>query len=355
MPDDAYTLLRQFLDQFPLGFPKTASGVEMKILKKLFSEEEARIVVLLTPFPENVQSITKRTGMEVEYLGQMLERMSMKGLIFRSKRQGETLYNAVPFMVGIYEYSVNKLDDELAVLYKEYYETAYQKEMGASNVPGFKSVPVGKNISTDISVLPYQFIEDEIRAATSISVAPCICRKEACINGEGCSHELETCLSFGAAAEYYIETGIGRRIDTSEALDILNRADESGLVHACTNVKHLSNICNCCPCCCASLKGIAGKGLLREKFFNPLYEPIIDAASCTSCETCIDRCPVAAIKITDLPAINRDKCLGCGLCATACPLGSISMIPRKDRHEPYNRMIELGVAILAKKHESEVT
>lgn len=355
MSDDAYTLLRQFLDQFPLGFPATASGVEMKILKKLFSEEEARVAVLLTPFPENVQSIAKRTGMEADYLGKTLERMSLKGLVFRSKRQGETLYNTAPFMVGIYEYSVGKLDSELAALYKEYYETAYQKEMGASNVPGFKAVPVGKNISPDISVLPYQFIEDEIRAATSIAVAPCICRKEARINGEGCKHELETCLSFGAAAEYYIENGIGRRIDTNEALNILKCADEAGLVHACTNVKHLANICNCCPCCCASLKGIAGKGLLREKFFNPLYEPIIDATSCTSCSTCIDRCPVAAIEIADLPAINRDRCLGCGLCATACPSASISMIPREDRHEPYNRMIELGFAILTKKHEGGIT
>ena len=350
MPDDVYTSLRQFLDQFPLGFPATTSGVEIKILRKLFSEEEARIAVLLSPFPENVKDISKRAGLEAEYLEKMLEHMSLKGLIFRSKRQGETLYNAAPFMIGIYEYSVGKLDEELAALYKEYYDTAYQKEMGESNVPGFKAVPVGENISPDTAVLPYQFIEDEIRAATSIAVAPCICRKEARINGVGCKHELETCLSFGVAAEYYIENGIGRRINAGEALEIIKRADEAGLVHACANVKHLANICNCCPCCCASLKGIAGKGLLREKFFNPLYEPVIDTESCTSCSMCMDRCPVAAIKIEDVPAVNRDKCLGCGLCATACPLGLISMIPREDRHEPYNRMIELGLAILTKKN-----
>ena len=355
MADDAYTLLRQYLDRFPLGFPATGPGVEIRILKKLFSEEEARVAVLLAPFPESVESIAKRAGMESGNLSHMLERMSLKGLIFRSKRNGETLYNAAPFMIGIYEYSVGKLDEELASLYKEYYEIAYQKEMGASSVPGFKAVPVGKNISPDTSLLPYRFIEDEIRAAASISVAPCICRKEARINGEGCGHELETCLSFGVAAEYYIENGIGRRIGADEALDILRRADEAGLVHACTNVRHLANICNCCPCCCASLKGIAGKGLLREKFFNPLYEPVFDAATCSSCSTCIDRCPVGAVEIDDVPSVDRDRCLGCGLCATACPSGSISMVPRADRHEPFNRMIELGFAILTKKHEGGVT
>lgn len=352
MPDDAYTSLRQFLDQFPLGFPATDSGVEIKILKKLFTEEEARIAVHLTPFPENARDISKRAGMATEYLEKMLEQMSLKGLLFRSKRQDDILYNTAPFMVGIYEYSVGRMDKELAALYKEYYETAYQKEMGESNIPGFKAVPVGENISSDITALPYKLIEDEIGDATCIAVTACICRKEARLNGEGCNHELETCLSFGVAAEYYIENGIGRKIDAAEAINILKRADEAGLVHACTNVKHLANICNCCPCCCASMKGITGKGLLREKFFNPLYEPLIDLEFCTACSACVDRCPVKAMGIEETPSVNRDKCLGCGLCATACPLGLISMIPRKDRQEPYNRMIELGLAILTKKQNN---
>lgn len=352
MPNDIYTSLRQFLDQFPLGFPATASGVEIKILKKLFTEEEARIAVHLTPFPEAIKDISKRAELPTEYLEKMLEQMSRKGLIFRSKRNEEILYNTAPFMIGLYEYSVGRLDKELAALYKEYYETAYQKEMGESNVPGFKAVPVGENISADISVLPYKFIEDEIRQAACIAVTPCICRKEARINGEGCNHELETCLSFGVAAEYYIENGIGRKIDPDEAISILKRADEAGLVHACTNVQHLANICNCCPCCCASMKGITGKGLLREKFFNPLYEPVIDTESCTACSTCVDRCPVKAIELDDVPGVNRDKCLGCGLCATACPLELISMMPRKDRQEPFKRMIDLGLAILKGKQEN---
>ena len=352
MPDDAYTTLRQFLDQFPLGFPATDSGVEIKILRKLFTEEEARIAVHLTPFPENAKEVSKRSGLSIEHLEKMLEQMSLKGLIFRSKRQDEMLYNTAPFMVGIYEYSVGRMDKELAALYKEYYETAYQKEMGESNIPGFKAVPVGENISSDIAVLPYRLIEEEIREANCIAVTPCICRKEARLNGEGCTHELETCLSFGVAAEYYIKNGIGRKIDADEAINILKKADEAGLVHACTNVKHLANICNCCPCCCASMKGITGKGLLREKFFNPLYEPVIETESCTLCSTCLDRCPVKAIEIGDAISVNRDKCLGCGLCATACPLELISMIPRKDRQEPFNRMIELGLAILTKKQEN---
>jgi electron transport complex protein RnfB len=41
-----YFKLREFLDQFPLGFPQTPAGVEIKILKRLFTVEEAETTLL---------------------------------------------------------------------------------------------------------------------------------------------------------------------------------------------------------------------------------------------------------------------------------------------------------------------
>ena len=255
MGDEVYYKLREFLDQFPLGFPKTPSGVEIKILKRLFTEEEAKIAVLLTPIPEEASQIAQRSGMDPQFLEQKLEAMSKKGLIFRVRREGKTLYNSAPFMIGLYEYSVKKIDKELAKLFKEYYETAYQKEIGASNIPGFKVLPVEETIQVDTVLYPYHKLKESIKQARKIAVTECICRKEARLTGEGCNYPLETCLSFGAAAEYYIENGIGREITPEEAIKIIEEADKAGLVHAGVNSKHLSNICNCCPCCCASMKG----------------------------------------------------------------------------------------------------
>ncbi|MFX1499218.1 MAG: 4Fe-4S ferredoxin, partial [Promethearchaeota archaeon] len=62
MSDDVYIKLRAYLDQFPLGYPKTSSGVELKILERLFSEEEAKIAVNLTPIPEEAAKIAKKIG-----------------------------------------------------------------------------------------------------------------------------------------------------------------------------------------------------------------------------------------------------------------------------------------------------
>ena len=349
MSDKPYHQLREFLDTFPLGFPGTASGVEIKILKKLFTPAEAQLAVQLSPVPEAAEQIAQRAALDPNKLVEKLESMSQKGLIFRLHREGKTFYNAAPFMIGLYEYSVKKIDEELAGLFKEYYDTAYQKEMGASNIPGFKVIPVEETISADIVLLPYHKIKEDIRAARKIAVADCVCRKEAHLTGGGCDAPLETCLSFGVAAEYYIENGLGREITADEAITIIEKADHAGLVHAGANAKHLSNICNCCPCCCASLKGISQSGHTKHKFMNALFEARIDATECNGCEQCLDRCPAGAISVDDVAVVDDDKCLGCGLCASTCLSEAIQLHLRENRQEPFDRAFDLYQAILASK------
>lgn len=351
MSTNSYEKLRLFLNQFPVGFRKTQSGVEIEILKRLFTEEEAELATFLTIRPEQAHSIARRSGRNLAEIVDKLESMAKKGLIFRLRRDNKTLYNATPFMIGLYEYSVKKIDKKLAQLFKDYYYEAGLEEIGASNVPGFKVIPLEETIQTETTLYPYQMLEDSIKNARVISVADCVCRKEAKLLDEGCDHPMETCLSFGVAAEYYIENGMGRKITAEEAIQIIKDTDESGLVHAGVNSKHLSNICNCCPCCCISMKGMTQFGQDKQKFMNAIFESIIDESVCISCGNCVERCPVKAITIEDYALVNRDLCLGCGLCASVCPEEAISLKPRKDAEEPFNRVLEMGAAILEAKRK----
>lgn len=355
MSKEPYLKLCEFLDQFPIGFPHTDSGVEFKILKRLFSPEEAEITVQLSPFPEEASAVAARTDLPEDYLATKLETMAQNGLIFRLRRGDKTMFLAAPFMIGLYEYSVKKIDRELAELFKQYYDEAYQEEMGRSNIPGFKVIPLQQNLQADIALLPYHRIEEDIRSARIIAVTECVCRKEAALTGHQCEHPMENCLSFGVAAEFYIETGMGRQITADEAIAIVKKADESGLVHAGANSKHLSNICNCCPCCCASMKGITTRDQDRQKFMNALFEAVVDESQCTACEMCLERCPVDAISVEEYASVDRNLCLGCGLCASDCSMEAISMLLREDREEPFERVFEMGMAMLQAKQANKVS
>jgi hypothetical protein len=44
---DAYRKLQEHLNKMPVGFPATASGVEINLLKMIFTPEEARIATYL--------------------------------------------------------------------------------------------------------------------------------------------------------------------------------------------------------------------------------------------------------------------------------------------------------------------
>ena len=353
MTDEPYIKLQEFLDSYPIGFPKTSTGVEIEILKRLFTEEEAKLTVMLTPVPSSVSSIARRAKMDKKEMEEKLEAMSKKGLIFRVKRGGKTFYNAAPYMIGLYEYSVEKIDKDMAEKFKEFYDSAMMDELGASNVPGFKVLPVEETLEVSTVLYPYHKLKESIKNARKIAVYDCVCRKESRLLGEGCNYPMEeTCLSFGAAAEYYIENGWAREITPEECLEVIEKTDKAGLIHAGVNSKHLSNICNCCPCCCATMKGITKKGYDKHRYLNALFESIIDQDLCVGCGNCLERCPVDAIVLDDVANVDRDLCLGCGLCASDCPEEAITLRLREDEEEPYERVLALGKAVYEgkKKH-----
>ena len=355
MTDEPYIKLQEFLDSYPIGFPKTSTGVEIEILKRLFTEEEAKLTVMLTPVPSSVSSIARRAKMDKKEMEEKLEAMSKKGLIFRVKRGGKTFYNAAPYMIGLYEYSVEKIDKDMAEKFKEFYDSAMMDELGASNVPGFKVLPVEETLEVSTVLYPYHKLKESIKNARKIAVYDCVCRKESRLLGEGCNYPMEeTCLSFGAAAEYYIENGWAREITPEECLEVIEKTDKAGLIHAGVNSKHLSNICNCCPCCCATMKGITKKGYDKHRYLNALFESIIDQDLCVGCGNCVERCPVDAILLDDTARVDRDLCLGCGLCASDCPEDAIILHLREDGEEPYERVLAFGKAVYEgkKKHSN---
>ena len=108
MATDIYRELQERLDLFSIGFPAAPSGVEITLLKKLFSEEDAELFLKLTPLLEPAEKIAENLGLPVDEAKAKLADMAGRGLLFSKDKDGTTLYGATPFVHGIFEYQVNR-------------------------------------------------------------------------------------------------------------------------------------------------------------------------------------------------------------------------------------------------------
>ncbi|PID39547.1 MAG: hypothetical protein CR984_06595 [Proteobacteria bacterium] len=78
---DVYEKLAQHLDNLPSGYPRTESGVEMRILKRLFSPQEADIATKLTMLPEPVSGIAQRIERDKTKLADILAEVEAEACI----------------------------------------------------------------------------------------------------------------------------------------------------------------------------------------------------------------------------------------------------------------------------------
>jgi len=338
--DTIYEALAAHLNRLPAGFPKTPDGVEMRILRRLFSPEEAGLAQLLTVKPESVEAIAARTSLNANELGPQLESMAKKGLIFRYRKGDQVRYMAAQFVVGIWEYHVNDLDPDLIRDLNEYLPYFFDPNIMVKT-PQLRTIPISRALPVEQKIMAYEKAREIVLEQEEIVVAPCICRKERDIMGEGCNRPLESCLIFGTGAQYYAENGIGRPIDHEEALHILDEAEKKGLVLQPSNAQKAVNICTCCGCCCQILKNL-------KRLPDPAnhvasnYFASIDQDLCTGCGVCLDRCQMDAIELEETAHIESKRCIGCGLCVPTCPEEAVSLLakPEGERQTPPAHLYE---------------
>lgn len=320
-----YQNLAKHLDSLPEGYPSTESGVELRILKYLFVPEHARMAVYLQPVPQSAGDVAKKADMEVIKAAEMLEDMSAKGLIFSLKPpEKEPMYMAAPFVIGIWEYQLNRLTPEFNQMIREYMPMFHKASHELP--PQLRTIPVEKSIEVKGEVLVYEQARELIKGQKKIVIAPCICRKEHRMMGEGCDKPLETCLSFGWGADYYERNGLGRAIDETEALSVLQRAEEAGLVLQPSNAQKIVALCCCCGDCCETLQAFK----MHPKpasIASSAFVAVVDKDECVGCETCLDRCQMEALIMDDdsVAVVDLDRCIGCGLCVTTCPTEALSL------------------------------
>lgn len=323
MSDDPYRELARQLDGIPNGFPSTPSGVEQRLLAKLFTPEEASVACVMRLKPEPAAVIAGRAGLDAQETYGLLRRMAARGLIEARKVEGQRAFALRPFVVGFYEAQLTRMDDELADLVEQYFT---ESRGGILRDPPslHRVIPVGEAIPFQIEIFPYERASELLEGAKSWGVRNCICRVQQHLVGKGCERPVEACLVFAPVEGAFEHSEADRPISKEEALDILASAAEAGLVHSTGNFRSGTNyICNCCTCCCGILRGISEFDV-PTAVAHSAFQMVVEPSLCIGCGDCVDRCQFGALTVPDdLAVIDEQRCMGCGQCVLACTVDAL--------------------------------
>lgn len=339
-----YRDLQKNLDKLPSGFPATESGADIRLLKQLFTPEEAEIATQLSMKPEPIKRIynrVKKSRMSIEELEQILDRMAYKGILLVSEEGYDEKHysNARLDAGGTYNFQVNRLTKDLINAYHQYIDETRAKvkvKAGTKMILPLRTIPVEKGIPLPgkYQVSNYDDVRKIIKNVRGqIAVTNCICRQSKDLLGGSCAKTdlRETCLMIGPDhAKRHVDMGIGRYITRDEALDILAKAQEAGLVLQPENSQRPEAICCCCGDCCALFAAIK-KYPRPSDFYATNYYAEVNPELCTGCEECIERCQLEArLMVNDVATINLDRCIGCGNCVSICP-SNANRLKKKER------------------------
>ncbi|MBE0408244.1 MAG: 4Fe-4S binding protein [Anaerolineales bacterium] len=325
----SYQKLAKRLDSLPSGFPATPDGTELRLLAKLYSPEEAELASQLRLTLETPEQIAARIGGDAALLRKQLKEMSIRGLISAGKTRGGLGFGLMPFVVGIYEMQFASIDTELAELFESYYNQGFRKLLEVQP-PVHRVIPINESIPIGLEVHPFESAAEIIASNKSWGVLDCICRKQKMLIGQPCQHPLDVCMAMSTVPGAFDHSTTIRALTQEEALQVLHRAAEAGLVHSVSNNQDgLWYICNCCTCSCGILRGMSELGLAgvvaRSAFVNT-----VDSELCVLCGDCIERCQFNALRMEEALNIDTQRCAGCGVCVLACQEGALQLVLRPE-------------------------
>jgi len=342
---DIYRQLQQQLDTYSLGFPSTESGIEISILKELFSQEDAELFTKLTPRLETPEVIAQRLESDAKNMTNQLEDMASRGLLFRLKNNDSVKYGAIPFMHGVMEFQIKRFHKDLALKVEQYFDEAFYDTIAESAELFIHPIPVNESIKLEQHVSSYEDAQEILKSIDTIVVTDCMCRKGKEMTAKSCDSPLETCFMFGSMAKYYLDNKMGRQITAEEGIEILTKAQKAGLVTQPSTSLNPNGMCCCCGDCCGVLLSLKKFPEPAKMVFSNHFAEV-KSEDCSSCENCIDRCPMNALFMNDdgVAEVDLKRCIGCGVCVIDCPTEAI-VLHRKNESEtripPENAAIQM--------------
>ena len=336
-PEREYRQLQKRLDRNVSGAP--ASPLLTKILKLLFTPEQATVARRLPTRPTPLDELSRKLDIPQEDLADRLEEMAGRGLVIDLMHDEKRYFSLPPVVIGLFEYTFMRTGEDiamkgLALLFDQYmnendrFARAVfdgQTQIGRSMV---REEALPEESHTEI--LDWERASHIVESADLISVGMCSCHHKKQHLGEACNRPQKVCLSFGLGADMLIRNGMAEPVTTREGMRILEQAKSAGLAQTADNVQRdMSYMCNCCGCCCGMMQAIRTFDI-QNAIVSSNWIMDVDRSQCNGCGDCVDTCPVRAISL-EVGKIGKKKrrwavrdealCLGCGSCYPTCKYG----------------------------------
>ena len=295
-----------------IGHKVTVDDPEYWGLAEVLTDEMAEVCLAMkVRKPMTLEEIAKKSGKDKERVQQLLDEMSVIGMIEYNWENADRhkQYVLPMFVPGCAEFMMmNKKQTEEHPIIAEFFENMSRLPLekvtpmvppGGSGI-GMHVIPVEKAIPAQQQSASVEHISHWLKKyQDKYAVGACSCRRQQRMRGEGCGEiEGDLCIGVGDMADYLVETGKGRYIDLDEVMEILERAERNGFVHQITNIdgeEKIFAICNCAPGVC--------NGLRTSQLFNTpnmsrsAYRALVEKEKCVACGKCVEVCPVGAAKL----------------------------------------------------------
>lgn len=280
---------------------------EYMIMDPVVTDDMAAVCMgLKLRTPRSAAEVAAKVKKPVEFCEEQLAKLIDAGIVRTDFSSGECKYFYPIWVPGIMEGMLaNNANVEKYPVIAECFER-YTRERTAALAPNLpvgqglmRVMPVMSAIENNERTASYDEVRDLIERAEYISVGACSCRRSRRLMGDGCGHlEEDMCIYLNRSARSMSDAGFHRLITKEEAYEILQRAEDNGLVHEINNVEKAGDaeaICNCCGCSCFSLR-------IAEYFRCPdlirsNYQAEVDAEKCVACGQCVENCQVNAVKL----------------------------------------------------------
>ena len=282
-------------------------------LAGVLTDEEAELALKLgVRKPKTLQQIVKLSGMEEKKCEELLEQMSVKGILeYNWENEAHEKQYVLPMYVpGCAEFfnmnaNILKSNPEMGIFFEHMSRLPLEKitpfvPEGGAGI-GMHVIPVEKaiemeNESIDLEHISYWLDKYDGKYAAS----PCSCRRSRLTHDEGCGDDPEGwCIAVGDMADYVVETQKdGHYITKQQALEIFRQAEENGFVHQITNIdgkNKIFAICNCNVNVCYALR--TSQLFNTPNMSRSAYIAKVDPKNCVACGKCVESCPAGAVKL----------------------------------------------------------